>query len=137
LARRAATATKDDARKLATLAARTAHHDNSEDIVILDLRGISQVTQYFVIATGTSDRQMRAVAEDICREAAQIGQKVWRVAGMNSGGWIVLDFVDVVVHIFDEAHRRYYDLELIWGDSPCVRWRQAPAGRRKPPATRE
>jgi ribosome-associated protein len=129
-------ARKDQARKLAILAARTAHHDNAGDIVVLDLRGISQVTEYFVICTGTSDRQMRTVADDIAQEAQTIGQRVWHVDGMESARWIVLDFVDVVVHIFDEAHRWYYDLELIWGEAPRVRWRRATAPRRKPPAAR-
>jgi ribosome-associated protein len=134
LARRAAK--KDEARKLATVAARTAHGDNAEDIVVLDLRGISPVTDYFVICTGSSDRQMRSVADDICRDARAIGQKVWQVAGMESARWIVLDFVDVVVHIFDQAHRRYYDLELIWGEAPRVRWRRLSSGRGKPTAAR-
>lgn len=119
----------DPARALAIEAARIALDDNSEDIVVLDLRGISPVTQYFVICTGTSGRQMRTVADDIADYGKGIGQKVWHVAGQDGGDWIVMDFVDVVVHIFDLAHRRYYDLELIWGESPRVRWRK-PASRK-------
>ena len=95
----------------------------AEDLAILDLRGISTITDYFVICTGTSDRQMRTTAEDICEHADSVGQKVWHVAGVDSGEWIVLDFVDVVVHVFDQPRRNYYDLELIWGGAPKVRWR--------------
>ena len=128
---------KDEARQLAVLSARIAHEDNCQDIVILDLRGISQVTQYFVIATGSSDRQMRAVADDICHQASQIGQNIWHVAGKESAQWIVLDFVDVVVHIFDHARRRYYDLELIWGEAPRPRWRRPAKAKPMRPAGRE
>ena len=116
-------AKSESARGLAIEAARIAQHDNAEEIVVLNLKAMSQVTDYFVICTGTSNRQMRTVAEDVIRYARSIGQSVFRVAGIDGGDWIVLDFVDVVVHIFDESHRRYYDLELIWGEAPHVRWR--------------
>jgi len=114
----------DPARQLAVGAARIAHEDNAEDIVVLNLRGVSPVTDYFVICTGTSDRQMRTVADDVCQFAQSIGQPVWQVAGTESAQWIVLDFVDVVVHVFDAAHREYYDIELIWGGAPKVRWKR-------------
>ena len=110
------------ARRLAVQAARIAADNNCEEVLVLDLRGISPVTDYFVIATGTSGRQMASVGDDICEHGKSIGQKVWKVAGMDSDGWILLDFVDVVVHIFDEAHRKFYDLELIWGSAPRVKW---------------
>ena len=107
---------------MAVAAARIALHDNCEDIVVLDLRGRSPVADFFVIATGTSDRQLRSVADDLGRHGKNVGHKVWRVAGTERGDWIVLDFVDVVVHLFDAEHRHYYDLELIWGECPHVDW---------------
>ena len=116
------------ARKLAVEAARIAHDNNAEDVVILDLRGVSPVTDYFVICTGTSRPQMRAVADKIVEHGRSAGQEVWHGAGLEGGQWAVLDFVDVVVHIFSPSHRRYYDLELIWGAAPKVRWKR-PAGR--------
>lgn len=112
------------ARKFAVGAARLAEDGNCSDIVVLDLHGVSPVTDYFVIATGISDRQMRSVAEDIIEYGESVGQKVYRSAGMDSADWVVLDFVDAVVHLFDEQHRHYYDLELIWGECPRVRWRR-------------
>ena len=118
------------ARSLAVEAARIAQDRHGEDIVVLDLRGISPVTDFFVIFTGTSDRQMRSVAQEIIEAAAKSGSKPFGIAGMESA-WIVLDFVDVVVHIFDAERREYYDLELIWGDAPRVRWRKPAAGTRK------
>ena len=110
------------ARELAVAFARIARDDNCEDIIVLDLRGISPVTDYFVICTGTSDRQLQTAADDIARHGKAVNQKVWRVAGTQQAQWIVMDFVDVVVHLFDREHRTYYDLELIWGEAPRVNW---------------
>jgi ribosome-associated protein len=114
----------EPARKFAIRAARLAQDGNCEQIVVLDLRGVSPVTDYFVIATGSSDRQMRSVADDVVEHGKGVGQNVWRQAGLAAADWIVLDFVDVVVHLFDGEHRRYYDLEMLWGDVPHVRWQR-------------
>lgn len=124
----------DPARALAVAAARIAHEDNAEDVLVLDLRGISPVTDYFVICTGTSDRQMRAVADEIAGYGKSVGQKVWHVAGTETAEWIVMDFVDVVVHLFDAERRQYYELELMWGEAPKVRWqrRSRRTGTEKP-----
>ena len=121
MARRSATrriTRTDQARKLAVEAARIAETNNSEDIVVLDLRGISPVTDYFVIATGTSNRQMRTVADDIEEYGRSVGQGVWHVAGRDSDDWVLLDFVDVVVHVFSPEKRAFYELERLWGDAP-------------------
>ncbi|MHC4346044.1 MAG: ribosome silencing factor, partial [Planctomycetota bacterium] len=74
------------------------------------------------IATGTSDRQMRAVANEICDEARKQGLQRFGRAGYEQGRWILLDFVDVVIHIFDREYRQYYDLELLWGDADKLNW---------------
>jgi len=118
----------DTGRRLAVEAARLAHDSHCEDIVVLDLQGVSPVTDYFVIATGTSPRQMRSVADDIADFGKSIGQPVWQKAGMDSSQWVLLDFVDAVVHIFDVQARSYYDLELMWGEAPRVEWAR-PADR--------
>jgi len=120
--KRSSRKTDDAGRALAVAAAALAEHDNGEDIVVLDLMGRSPVADYFVIATGTSDRQLRSMADDIARHGKNVGMKVWRTAGMDRGDWILLDFVDVVVHLFDAEHRSYYDLELIWGECPRLDW---------------
>ena len=114
----------DSARRLAIEAARLAADRHGEDILILDLRGLSNVTDYFVIATGTSDRQLAAVSDQIEDLGKSLGQKLWHAAGRDSGGWIVMDFVDVVVHLFSRTLRTYYDLELIWGEAPRVEWQR-------------
>lgn len=96
--------------------------DRCDDIVILDLRGISMVCDYFVIATGTSDRQMKAVSEHIEEIGRERGEKPFSQAGLDGSSWMILDYVDVVIHLFDREHRTYYELETLWGDAPRVEW---------------
>ncbi|MDH7598446.1 MAG: ribosome silencing factor [Sedimentisphaerales bacterium] len=91
-----------------------------EDVVILDLRGISSAMDFFVIGTGTSDRQMKSVADEIClmakeRGFCQLGREGYRLAH-----WILLDFLEVVVHLFTQEYRQYYDLEMLWGEAKRI-----------------
>jgi ribosome-associated protein len=109
-------------RRLAVEAARLCALNHCEEILVLDLREVSPVTDYFVIATGTSGRQLRSVSQDLQQRGKELAMRVWQVAGEDSAQWVLLDFVDVVVHLFDQEHRHYYDLELIWGDAPRVSW---------------
>ena len=104
-------------RQLALSAARIARDRHCTDITVLDLTGISPATNYYVIATGTSDRQSRTVADEISVEAKQQGHQRFGIAGYDKGQWILLDFVSVVVHIFDEQRRDYYNLDMLWGDA--------------------
>ena len=104
-------------RAFALAAAKLAAERHCSDIVVLNLKDISPATDYFVIATGTSDRQMRAVADEISEAAKKQGQQRFGRAGYEQARWILLDFVDVVIHIFDSEYREYYDLELLWGDA--------------------
>ncbi len=108
-------------KKFAVAAAKIAAERNCTDIVVLDLKGISQITDYFVIATGTSDRQRRTVADEISEAGRELGFQRFGRAGYEQARWILLDFVDVVVHVFDEEYRQYYDLELLWGDAKKVK----------------
>ncbi len=112
----------EKSRAFALDAARVAAGRHCSDIVVLDLKGKSPATDYFVIATGTSDRQMRAVADEICEAAKEQGQQRFGRAGYEQARWILLDFVDVVIHIFDKEYREYYDLELLWGDAERLKW---------------
>jgi ribosome-associated protein len=111
-----------DSKDFAIEAAKIAADLKCTDIVILDLKGVSPATDYFVIATGTSDRQMRTVIDDISEAGHKIGFKRFGRAGYEQGKWILLDFVDVVVHVFDKEYRGFYDLELLWGDAKQVKW---------------
>lgn len=113
---------QETARQFAVESARTAHELKCEEVVVMDLRGLSGVTDFFVIATGTSDRQLRSVAERIEEYGHRVGSRVFGRAGYDLGQWVLLDFVDVVVHLFDPERRAYYDLELLWGDAPKIDW---------------
>jgi ribosome-associated protein len=110
------------AEQLAVDAARCAAERNCEDVVVLDLRELSPLTDFFVICTGTSDRQMRAVADDVDELAEGLGHKKFGQSGRDIGQWILLDYVDVVVHFFDAERRNYYDLEMLWGDAQRIDW---------------
>ena len=106
-------------------AARIADDSRAENVVILDLRGLSSVTDFFVIATGTSDRQMRAVVDQIAEYGKRIGQMRFGLSGYDTATWVLADYIDVVVHLFDAQRRQYYDLELLWGDAPRIDWRKS------------
>jgi len=109
-----------EAKAFALAAANIADGRHCSDIVVMDLQGISPATDYFVIVTGTSDRQMRTIADEICQEAKLRGLSRFGRAGYEQARWILLDFIDVVVHIFDSEYRDYYDLELLWGDAKKI-----------------
>ena len=90
----------------------------AEDIVILDLREISSVADFFVIASATADVQLRAIADRIADGRADEGERMWQSEGYENGEWIVLDFVDVVCHLFIKEKREFYQLDRLWGDAP-------------------
>ena len=105
--------------------ARIADDNRAEDVVVLDLQGISSVTDFFVIATASSDRQMRAILDNVDEYAKRAGQKRYGVSGYESESWMLADYVDVVLHVFNADRRRYYDLELLWGDAQHIDWRRS------------
>ena len=105
------------AKTFALAAAKVAEERHCSEIVVLDLSGKSPATDYFVIATGTSDRQMRTVADEISQAAKKHKFQRFGRAGYEQARWILLDYIDVVIHIFDSEYRGYYDLELLWGDA--------------------
>ena len=106
-----------DSKEFAIQAARIALELNSRDVMVVDLRGISPATDFFVIATSTSNRQGRTVCDEITVFAKAHGFPRFGMAGHEQGQWILADFVDVVVHVFDEEYRNYYELETLWGDA--------------------
>ncbi len=103
-------------------AARLLRDRHCENIIALDVRGLSNLTDYILIATGTSDRQMKAVGhelEDLAKlhHLARIGREI-----DGSSTWLALDFVDVIAHLFEPATRTHYDLEMMWGDAKPIHW---------------
>ena len=105
---------------LAKRSAELALEKKCEDIKILDLRGVTSVTDFFVIATADSDRKAKAAAEHVIDELKEDGERPMHIEGMDSMHWILLDYVDVVVHIFMPDERRFYDLESLWSDAPVI-----------------
>lgn len=122
-AARADKAGGDEPLEFARSAARIATEQRTLDVEILDLRGVSTFADFFVIGTGTSDRQMHAVMDFVREHAARVGRKPFKVSDSRSAHWMLADYVDVVIHLFDEQHRDYYDLAGLWGDAPRIQWK--------------
>ena len=119
-----------DSRKLALRCRELADNKKAEDIVILDVRELSSVTDYFLIASGTSEPHLRAIVDEITdrlREESQLRPRA--IDGTFQAAWVVLDYFDVIVHVMRQDLRDRYDLETLWGDAPRVRARKRPAAR--------
>lgn len=109
----------------ATLCAQQLKDDKTEDVLVLDLRGRSQVTDFFVIGTGSSQRQMRSSAQHAATLAKERGLPIVKDnLGDRDSDWFIIDAVDVVVHLFEPDTRLFYDLEMLWGDAPRLDWRR-------------
>jgi ribosome-associated protein len=115
------TAEKQSVQSLALKAAEFCVDGKANEVVVLDLSKVTDMTDYFVIASGTSDTHVRAVAEQVRDALARTGMKAHHVEGLTQGRWVLLDYVDFVVHIFHPALRQFYQLERLWGDAEVVR----------------
>lgn len=105
-------------------AARMLDSLHCEDLVILDVRGLSDLTDYILIASGTSDRQIKGVAGQVSDLALEHGLDRFGSERDTDSTWLVLDYVDTIIHLFEPAARAYYDLEMLWGDAPKIGWRR-------------
>ena len=121
------TSNDQQSRQFAIDCARHAAGTRCHNVVCLDVRGISPVTDYMVLATGTSARQMRTVCEEMAEIAEQRGERAFGTDGIvgpgaetGGGGWMLIDFVNVVVHVFTQDARAFYDLDSLWGDAKKV-----------------
>lgn len=92
----------------------------ANDPVILNLQGVSDMTDCFVIASGTSDTHVRSIAEHVMDELRKEGHRAHHVEGLQQGRWVLLDYVDFVVHLFHPTLREFYQLERLWGDAESV-----------------
>lgn len=108
---------QEEAASFAADAARLLVDRHCEDVVVLELRGLSQVCDFLVVATGTSDRQMKSLAAELEDTGAEVGMPVFRTTSDTAATWIVVDFISVVVHLFEPQRRAYYDLEDLWADA--------------------
>jgi ribosome-associated protein len=103
--------------------AKIADHKKGDAIVVLDIQKISTIADYFVFISGTSDKHVKALAEEIdLRVHKDLGANPYHIEGRRDSKWIIVDYVDVVVHIFTREAREFYNLETLWGDAKKVDW---------------
>lgn len=115
-------------RKFIAEAAKLLAGLHCENMVVLDVRGLSDLTDYILIATGTSDRQIKGVAAQVTELALEYGLDRFGSERDDDSTWLVLDYVDTVVHLFEPTARAHYDIEMLWGDAPKIDWRKETAG---------
>lgn len=101
-------------------AAQVLLDNKANDVVVLDLRPVSDMTDFFIVASGTSDTHVRATAGHVMDTLKKEGITVHSVEGLEQGRWVLLDYVDFVVHVFHPTLRAFYQLERLWGDAPTV-----------------
>ena len=109
--------------QLSQVVAKGMQEKKAEDIVLMDLRKVSNaVADFFVICSGTSDTHIEAIADSVDKEVSAVdGESPWHKEGVNNKTWVLLDYVDVVVHIFNKDKRVFYELEELWGDAKITK----------------
>ena len=113
----------------ARLAARAALDKNAEEVTILDLRGLSTVADFFLITSARSTTQADTIVETVRMALKSAGTRPRHLEGSAESGWLLLDYVDVIVHVFVGATRHFYSLERLWGDAPLLSVEQGAAAR--------
>ena len=116
-----------ESKEVAVAAARAAAVKQGADIAILDVHELIVITDFFVIASGSSDRQVRTIVDEVEKAVRERGVRPVRREGETENRWVLLDYVDVVVHVFADEEREFYDLERLWRDAPRVRWQDSDA----------
>jgi ribosome-associated protein len=109
-----------DPRETALLCVRYALDKKAYDLLLLDVSGLTSLADFFLICTGRSDTQVQAIAQSIQESLARLGRRPRMIEGLSGGQWVLMDYGDVVVHIFLEAVREFYDLERLWMRAPVV-----------------
>ena len=108
------------AKEMAKIAYHALDEKKGEDIRIIDIAGISVLAEYFIIANGSSESQVQAMVDNVEEEMHKAGYSLKQREGYGSGNWVLLDFGDVIVHVFDKENRLFYDLERIWRDGKNI-----------------
>ena len=106
----------EQAKEMAKIAYHALEEKKGEDIRIIDISGVTVMADYFIIASGTNRNQVQAMADNVEEELHKAGYPVKQTEGYNSANWILMDFGDIIVHVFDSENRLFYDLERIWRD---------------------
>jgi ribosome-associated protein len=110
----------DRIKEMALLAAEAAEDKKANDIQVLDVRGLTVIADYFLICSGNSDTQVKAIARAIEDKLAEEGIHPQKVAGKQEARWILMDYADVIIHVFHEEERKYYELERLWADAEKI-----------------
>ena len=116
-------------RTFAIKAAQLLEDRHCEEVRLIDVRGLSQVCDFVLIGSGTSERQMRSVAHELEDLGKEHDNTVFRTNRDTGGTWIVVDFVDLVVHLFEPNQRAYYDIEALWADAEPITWEKTRRGK--------
>jgi ribosome-associated protein len=117
----ATSSTTSNSLALAQRAAQIAIDNKAQDVVLLDLRGVTDMTDFFLIASGTSDTHVRAIGQHLIEDMKKKeGSPVHHVEGLEKGRWVLLDYVDFVVHVFHPTLRNFYQLERLWADAEQI-----------------
>ncbi len=111
---------KNDSKKMAALAVEALEEKKGEDIKVIDITEISILADYFIIASGMNKNQVQALVDNVEESLGRAGYECRQVEGYQSANWILLDYGDIIVHIFDSENRLFYDLERIWRDGKLV-----------------
>ena len=113
---------RGDSRLLAIHCARFLDENKLEDITVFEVGASLGITDYFIVATGRNGRHLKAASDKLLKELREQGIKRYGVEGYEACKWVLVDLVDAVVHLFDKESRKFYDLELLWGDCPRLDW---------------
>ncbi|OQX94887.1 ribosome silencing factor [candidate division KSB1 bacterium 4572_119] len=110
-----------DSKELVKTIAEYTLEKKAEDVVILDLKKITTVTDYFLICSADSEHQVKAISDNIIEKLKEKNINIWRTEGFESSNWVILDLVDIVIHIFKPDAREFYSLEKLWGDAEIMK----------------
>lgn len=110
----------EESRKMAKIAYDALDEKKAEDIKVIDITGVTVMADYFIIAHGNSDSQVRALVDNVQEKLYKAGYEMKQLEGYRQGSWILMDFNDVIIHIFDKENRLFYDLERIWRDGKQI-----------------
>lgn len=110
----------EDSKKMAKLVIEALEDKKAEDIKIIDISGVSVLADYFIIANGTNTNQVQAMIDNVEETLGKAGYTPKQIEGYNTANWVLMDYTDVIVHVFDKENRLFYDLERIWRDGKEV-----------------
>ena len=107
-------------KEMAKIACKAIDDKKGQDIKVIDIHNVSVIADYFVIASGTNSNQVQAIVDNVEEQLGRAGYEAKQIEGNRSSSWILMDYGDVIIHVFDEENREFYNLEKLWKDAPYV-----------------